>query len=466
MRFLEEGQTEVVDYSLDTRVPCRLTVEATGPSAEADLDLYVVLGESEPTLDRYDLSSTGLGSGERVRLDRSDLADVSTVGVLVHAVSGGGRVDLGVTERGRRWERPGHDGPLRLRSVNREPDWGSWLGSLFGADGHDGVEHVVVENPLDRAVDLSGYALSDAVGHTFAFGDQLLPAGDRVLVRTDDARNRAGGDTLVLNWDDRNVWTDSGDTVTLTHEGRVVDRLVYGGETDGVGLAHVRPLGDDETVVVENASDRARGLRGYRVEDDAGNSYRLGDWTLPSGWTLTLSTGHGRDCREPGEENLLAFWGREEPVWDDDGGVVRLVDDGGLPVDRLRYGDHREYDGRLEIDDFRFPAGGRRQTVVLQNVGDDPVFLAGYELASDGGPAYEFGDLGLDPFETVALVVGAEDDDVVEAVVGGYGTATIDADHYRYWGRRNPAWEDDGDDSVSLVSPGGEVVDGFDIPMY
>nr|WP_241966872.1 lamin tail domain-containing protein [Haloplanus aerogenes] len=93
------------------------------------------------------------------------------------------------------------------------------------ADGNDNEhlndEYIILENTGDTAVDLSGWTLADAAGHTYTFPDGVtLPAGGQVTIHTG-----SGIDTDTdLYWGQGSaVWNNGGDTVTVrTADGTIV----------------------------------------------------------------------------------------------------------------------------------------------------------------------------------------------------------------------------------------------------
>jgi competence protein ComEC len=97
---------------------------------------------------------------------------------------------------------------------------------------------------------------------------------------------------------------------------------------DRLQLAAVHPDADgddrdnlgDEYVVFENAGDEPLDLSGWTVSDEAGATYTVPEGvTLAAGEQLTLRTGSGTDT----ETEL--HWGRESPVWNNDGDVVTVT---------------------------------------------------------------------------------------------------------------------------------------------
>jgi micrococcal nuclease len=89
---------------------------------------------------------------------------------------------------------------------------------------------------------------------------------------------------------------------------------------------------NDEYVVFRNAGERTLNLSGWTVVDAAGATYAVPAGTaLAPGEELTLRTGSGVD-----DEHAL-YWGRDRPVWNNDGDVVTVRDGDGDPVLERRY---------------------------------------------------------------------------------------------------------------------------------
>lgn len=111
------------------------------------------------------------------------------------------------------------DGPLRLVEIHAD------------AEGDDrenlNDEYVVLENAANRTLDLSGWTVADAVGHSYGFPDDFsLAPGERVTLRTGDGTDTA----TTLYWGaDGAVWNNGGDTVFVrASNGTVVLDRTYG----------------------------------------------------------------------------------------------------------------------------------------------------------------------------------------------------------------------------------------------
>ncbi|MDF3303088.1 lamin tail domain-containing protein [Streptomyces tropicalis] len=92
-------------------------------------------------------------------------------------------------------------------------------------------EWVQITNDTRRGVNLDGWTLSDADGHTFTFHHYRLDGRSTVRVHTGYGR-----DTRTDLYQDRNrsVWDRRSDTATLRNDhGRFVDAVRWGGDRRG-----------------------------------------------------------------------------------------------------------------------------------------------------------------------------------------------------------------------------------------
>lgn len=97
---------------------------------------------------------------------------------------------------------------------------------------------------------------------------------------------------------------------------------------------------NNEWVQFENQGEQAVSLSGWTVKDDSSTwSYDFGSVTLNPGDTVRLYTGEGSDT------NSEVYWGYKRAVWNDDGDVVRLIDDDGELIVEFAY-DGDSADGR------------------------------------------------------------------------------------------------------------------------
>lgn len=89
----------------------------------------------------------------------------------------------------------------------------------------------------------------------------------------------------------------------------------------------------DEYVVLVNRGESALDLSGWTITDEAGKVYAFPDgFNLPADASVTLYTGAGSDT-----ETAL-YWGRDSPVWNNDGDTVIVHDASGNVVIRASYG--------------------------------------------------------------------------------------------------------------------------------
>ncbi|MEU9152779.1 lamin tail domain-containing protein [Streptomyces sp. NPDC048417] len=119
-------------------------------------------------------------------------------------------------------------------------------------------EWVDVTNTARRDVNLSGWTLSDADGHSYTFRHYRLAGRTTVRVHTGQGR-----DTMTDLYQDRrqSVWNHGADTATLRNDhGRYVDSASW-------GLHHRRDADDRHAVGHRDADDR-RNVGHRRDADD------------------------------------------------------------------------------------------------------------------------------------------------------------------------------------------------------
>ncbi|WP_308426497.1 lamin tail domain-containing protein [Streptomyces fuscichromogenes] len=117
-------------------------------------------------------------------------------------------------------------------------------------------EWVDVTNNARRDVNLSGWTLSDADGHSYTFRHYRLEGGATVRVHTGEGR-----DTATDLYQDRrsSVWNHDADTATLRNDrGRYVDSASW-------GLNHHRDMDDRHAVGHRDGGDR--NVPGHRDGD-------------------------------------------------------------------------------------------------------------------------------------------------------------------------------------------------------
>ena len=81
-----------------------------------------------------------------------------------------------------------------------------------------------------------------------------------------------------------------------------------------------------EYVVIKNYGD-AVNLKGWKLRDEYGHTYVFPSVVIPSGGTITIYTGSGLDTQTE------LYWGRDWPVWNNDGDTAYLYDSSGRLVD-------------------------------------------------------------------------------------------------------------------------------------
>jgi len=85
-----------------------------------------------------------------------------------------------------------------------------------------------------------------------------------------------------------------------------------------------------EYVVIKNYGD-AVNLKGWKLRDEYGHTYVFPSVVIPSGGTITIYTGSGIDTQTE------LYWGRDWPVWNNDGDTAYLYDSLGRLVDSYSY---------------------------------------------------------------------------------------------------------------------------------
>ncbi|NTU85611.1 MAG: lamin tail domain-containing protein [Chloroflexales bacterium] len=94
------------------------------------------------------------------------------------------------------------------------------------------------------------------------------------------------------------------------------------------------PPGDDvagEFVLIKNTGSDAADMTGWRLSDEANNTYTFPSFTLAAGAEVRVWTRAGTD--DAG--NL--YWGRTQAVWNNTGDTAILRDAGGTEVTRYSY---------------------------------------------------------------------------------------------------------------------------------
>ena len=92
-----------------------------------------------------------------------------------------------------------------------------------------------------------------------------------------------------------------------------------------------------EYVCFENYGSERVDLSGWRVRDETSKTYTFSEHQLVSKASVRLHTGSGTDTL------FDVYWGRSNPVWNNDGDTVYLYDALGRLVDRYSYDRADEY---------------------------------------------------------------------------------------------------------------------------
>ena len=109
------------------------------------------------------------------------------------------------------------------------------------------------------------------------------------------------------------------------------------------GASRFNPASDEaagEYVCLVNAGGDAVELDGWELRDSRENSVRLGEFVLQPGAAVRVHTGGGKASRGG---DLYGEGG--QPVWDNDGDAVTLLDPDGAEADAGSYGERAEPDG-------------------------------------------------------------------------------------------------------------------------
>lgn len=120
------------------------------------------------------------------------------------------------TEGGDTSDDTGGDAPL---SITVHPD----------AEGNDGDnlndEYVTITNTGDTPIDLDGWTLSDAAGHTYEFGDITLDSNASLTLHTGSGTDT---ETDVYWGSNRPIWNNDGDTIIVQNaSGDIVAQTSY-----------------------------------------------------------------------------------------------------------------------------------------------------------------------------------------------------------------------------------------------
>jgi micrococcal nuclease len=291
------------------------------------------------------------------------------------------------------------------------------------------------------------------------------------------AGDGAGGSAAPGSADLYGAETSGSVTVTVT---RVVDgdtlEVAYGnGTADTVRLLGV----DTPEVHTENAPDEFEG-----VPETAAGRDCLGRWgerasshakDSLTGETVTLYF-DANEGRRGYYDRLLAYVVHDGTNFNHglvDDGYARVYDSGFTARDAFEDAEstaRREgtglwecatespptgtatavagsSDGRLRVADINADAAGNDnenlndEYVVLENVGEESLSLAGWTVTDEAGKTYTFGDVTLAPGERVTLHSGAGSDTATDI----------------YWGQGGAVWNNGGD-TVTVRDASGAVV--------
>lgn len=190
---------------------------------------------------------------------------------------------------------------------------------------------VVVDDAADRR-DRYGRLLAYVVRDGTDLNRWLVAEGyarvyDTTFARADAyyAAESAAMDADAGAWACRSVETGQNAAGTAATDVVVAAVHADAAGNDGANL-------NDEYVVLENAGDETLAIGGWTVSDAAGHTYAFPDGaTLGAGARLTLHTGSGEDTARH------RYWGRESPVWNNDGDTITVRDGSGRLVVRRTY---------------------------------------------------------------------------------------------------------------------------------
>lgn len=105
---------------------------------------------------------------------------------------------------------------------------------------------------------------------------------------------------------------------------------------------HANPRGDEsrdpnlEYLRVCNITLEPLSLKGFKIRNRRGKTYRFPDITLPPGYTAVISSGAGEDQTDPAKPIDL-HWGARYPVWSNRGDTAVLYSPEGKRVDSKSY---------------------------------------------------------------------------------------------------------------------------------
>ncbi|WP_435320807.1 DUF4350 domain-containing protein [Haloarchaeobius sp. TZWSO28] len=206
---------------------------------------------------------------------------------------------------------------------------------------------------------------------------------------------------------------------------------------------------NDEYIVFENTGSGSMELTNYVVEDAAGKSYTVPEFSLDAGARVTLHTGSGTDSATD------LYWNRGSSVWNNSGDTVIVTDDSGAEIINRTYsgdgfdetGDDGSTSDGIVVKNVHEDAAGtdsenlNDEYVVFENAGSSAVDMTDYVCEDEAAHDYTFPSFTLDAGATVTLHTGI-----------GTDTSTD-----LYWGRGSSVWNNSGD-TVYLFDASGNTV--------
>lgn len=106
------------------------------------------------------------------------------------------------------------------------------------------------------------------------------------------------------------------------------------GDSFAAGIRVIRvesnPPGHDaagEYARIENQGAIAQRMTGWKLSDKAHHTFQFPDFTLQPGATINVWVGQGTDSTTD------LYWGRNAPVWNNDGDIAELRDANGVLID-------------------------------------------------------------------------------------------------------------------------------------
>lgn len=129
-------------------------------------------------------------------------------------------------------------------------------------------------------------------------------------------------------------------------EARLQKRGIWSSDPRYSGAFHITSFhnnapGDDrenlngEYIRLANISVKPENLKGYRLENQAGESFVFPNVTLPVGRTMAIHTGKGRSLLSASSGQQVFFLKRTRPMWHNKGDKATLKDPNGNLVDEV-----------------------------------------------------------------------------------------------------------------------------------